>query len=659
MGIVPACLPFCLCAAVALETNVGLKLCCLHLSWIYCRYRPERLIIMLPHYLPLVGASLIALAAAQDTVSLAITAKPTAGASKIISPSFAGFGIESSNLYSFTGGSSENQLTKNLLANLANYTGTPPHLRIGGNTQDYFIYDQSQNDYTCERNPNPVGQGNYPADMYIIGPRYFEVINRFPSNTPITFGLNLAYEESDYIDQITAMATEAVRGLDKVNLVSFEIGNEPDLYLQNGFRTGSWGGQVYTQEWLDRASAVWQQVLKPNGLPSNFFEPGTTASTIGTSFMIQDLDQYGITVQANDSSNPYIASWNQHDYYYYIGVSTYPLTQYAFMTLSTTNDQFAAWVTQIQQAFDTPYPYALREMGVVGPIGMDDITNVFGAALWTLNFLLYAATLNISSVQLHMTDNSNASAWQPIEYYGNQPFVRPNYYGIAAFDLAIGPSCQAQVGGYILNDPPGNYGGRIAAYSIYQDGTLATIVLINSNPANVSETNKPTLTFDLSLPTQFAGQDLYLAYLTNDGADAKHGTTFAGVSYEENGDGTPTRVNDTVVSVKIGNDGSVAVPVRDTQAVVANIGSPLAQRSPNASACSALASSTPDAKPATSAVGTSTAFSTSSSSTHTSAASRTGSSARASSTNGVAGLSTMIFGTMASAFLSGVYLLLI
>ena len=103
---------------------------------------------MLPLYLPLVGASLITLAAAQDTVSLAITAKPTAGASKIISPSFAGFGIESSNLYSFTGGSSENQLTKNLLANLANYTGTPPHLRIGGNTQDYFIYDQSQNEFT-------------------------------------------------------------------------------------------------------------------------------------------------------------------------------------------------------------------------------------------------------------------------------------------------------------------------------------------------------------------------------------------------------------------------------------------------------------------------------------------------------------------------------
>jgi len=254
-----------------------------------------------------------------------------------------------------------------------------------------------------------------------------------------------------------------------------------------------------------------------------------------------------------------------------------------------------------------------------------------------------------------MTDNSNASAWQPIEYYGNQPYVRPNYYGFVAFDQVIGPTCQAQVGGYIIQDPPGSYGGRIAAYSIYQDGTLASIVLINSNPANVSETDKPTLTFDLSLPTQFAGQDLYLAYLTNDGADAKHGTTFDGVSYEQSGDGTPTRVNNTVAKVTIGNDGSVGVPVRDTQAVIANIGAPVGQRSPNASACAALVSTVPDAKPVTSAVGTSTAYSTSSS--HTNAASRTGSSARASSTNGVAGLPSVICGTLASALLSGLYLL--
>ncbi|KAL2439013.1 hypothetical protein ABEF95_015475 [Exophiala dermatitidis] len=609
--------------------------------------------------LPLVGACFIAfqVATAQNTVSLAITAQPTSGASGIISPSFAGFGIESSNLFSFTGGSKQNELTQNLLANLANYTGTPPHLRIGGNTQDYFVYNASQDDYACEKNPHSVGQGVYASDSRVIGPRFFEVINRFPSNTPITFGLNLAYEEDDYIDQITTMASQAVERLNDVNLVSFEIGNEPDLYLQNGFRTGSWGGQAYTQQWLDRASAVWQQVLKPKGLPSNFFEPGATASTIGTTFQIQDLDSSGITVKANGSSNSYVASWNQHDYYYYVGVSTYPLTQYHFMTLSTTNDQFAAWEEQITQAENTGYPYALREMGVVGPIGMEDMTDVFGAALWSLNFLFYAASLNISSVQMHMTDNSNASAWQPIEYYGNQPFVRPNYYAFAAFDQTIGPTCQAQVGGYVLHNMSDPYGGRIAAYSVYQDSKLSSVVLINANPVNVSESDKPSLTFELTLPTEFAGKDLYLAYLTNDGADAKHGTTWNGISYEKSGDGTPTRVNDTVEAITIGHGGLVNVTVRDSQAVIANIGTPVGQQDPNHSACQALASKTPDSKPVSTPVGTSTA--NSASSTHTNAATRTVSSAKSSNTNGVSSLPAMFLGSLISATLTGIYVLLL
>jgi hypothetical protein len=623
--------------------------------------------------LPLVGALLSTLAVAQNTVSLAITAQPTSGASGIISPSFAGFGIESSNLYSFTGGAQENELTANLLANLANYTGTPPHLRIGGNTQDYFIYQDSQDEYEWVSNPNPTGQGAFASDSMIIGPRYFEVLNRFPSNTPITFGLNLAYEDSDYIDQITLMATQAVQRLTDVNLVGFEIGNEPDLYLQNGFRTGSWGGQVYTQEWLDRADAIYEQVLKPNNLPSNFFEPGATASTIGTSFMIDDLDSFGITVKANGSTKPYISTWNQHDYYYYIGVSPGPITAYSFMTLSSTNSQFAAWVTQIQQAQATPYPYALREMGVVGPIGLADVTDIFGAALWSLNFFLYAATLNISSVQMHMTDNSNASAWQPIEYYGNQPFVRPNYYAFAAFNQLIGPTCEAQIGGYIVPNPPRAYDGRIATYSVYQSGTLASIVLINSNPANVSMANKPSLTWDLSLPTQFAGQDLYLHYLTNDGADAKHGTTWNGVSYEESGDGTPTLVNDTVSTVRIGNDGSVSVVVRDSQAVIANIGSPVGQLSANPSACSALAAATPDARPVTTPVATSQPAPTSTSgsasggssssgdgSAQANSATSTRSSTTASATSGgVFRLSTMILTMLVTAFSSGLYLLCI
>src|SRR5947209_973499 len=122
---------------------------------------------------------------------------PPVGSSQVIGPSYAGFGIEPSNLYSYTGGSVTNALSVNLLNNLANYTGAPPHLRIGGNTDDYMIYVSSHDSYDVSPNPNPVGQGNYPTDNLIFGPRYFEVLDRFPKGTPITFGLNLAYSETD------------------------------------------------------------------------------------------------------------------------------------------------------------------------------------------------------------------------------------------------------------------------------------------------------------------------------------------------------------------------------------------------------------------------------------------------------------------------------
>lgn len=495
---------------------------------------------------------------------------PPVGASQVIGPSYAGFGIEPSNLFSYTGGSDPNVLSLNLLNNLANYTGAPPHLRIGGNTQDYMIYVSTHDSYDIGENPDAVGKGNFPSDHMIIGPRYFEVLDRLPKGSPVTFGLNLAYTEPDCIDRIVASAEAARTGLKNVNLVSFEIGNEPDLYLQNGFRIGQWDGQVYTGQWLERADAVYRQVLEPNGIPINFFEPGCTASTIGTNFKISDLVSFGIA-ETNGSADSFISSWNQHDYYYYLGVSTYPLTMEYFTDFSTTISQFREWTLQVQEAFDTGLPYVLREMGVVGPIGFAGITDTFAASLWTLNFFLYAAGLNISSVQMHMTENSNASAWQPVPFYGNEPFIRPNYYGYAAMAQLIGRGCSTQVIGLPIETFPSGYQDRIGVYTTYQEGKLAAMVFVNSVVANAS-TEKNSLTIDISLP-DFAGQTLYLSYLTADGADSTQGTTWNGISYDVSGDGSPTIVSSNSETITIGDDGRASVQVRDSQAVVANIGS--------------------------------------------------------------------------------------
>ena len=141
-----------------------------------------------------------------------------------ISPSFAGLGIEFSNLFSFTGAEVANNLSINLLTTLANYTGVPPHFRIGGNSQDTSVWDPTFLNFSLRTNVNPSGGGLISSNLFTFGPRFFEALNRFPQNTPITFGLNMGYDEPDYLQSIVAEAEAARSGLSGVNLVSFEIG---------------------------------------------------------------------------------------------------------------------------------------------------------------------------------------------------------------------------------------------------------------------------------------------------------------------------------------------------------------------------------------------------------------------------------------------------
>ncbi len=94
--------------------------------------------------LSLLNLSLATVASAQSA-SLSPAAQPAQapGISQVLSPSFAGLSLEPSNLYSFTGASSNNNLTSNLLNTLIQYSGAPPTFRIGSNTGDYMIYDES------------------------------------------------------------------------------------------------------------------------------------------------------------------------------------------------------------------------------------------------------------------------------------------------------------------------------------------------------------------------------------------------------------------------------------------------------------------------------------------------------------------------------------
>lgn len=518
----------------------------------------------------LFSASCFSVAQAAISLTPAASAPQASGISQVLGPSYAGLGIEPSNLFSFTGGDSPNQLSINLLQHLTNYSGAPPHLRLGGNTGDYMVWDASHTAYNLGKNPNQQETGPSPADASVFGPGYLEALERFPTGMPVTFQLNMAYDQSDYLDRIDEAAAAVVDGLNNTKLYSFEIGNEPDLYLQswNEQRNGTWNGQVYTQQWLARAESVCQNVLQSRKMNCTFFEAAQTASTISTTFTLKDLVSNGINAEQNGST--YLSSWNQHDYFYFVDVSTYDLTLNIMMNFDNTENQFKYWASEISYALTTGIPYNLREMANVGPTGLANISNTFGAALWFLNFYCYAATLNISSVEMHMTDNSYASPWQPIFINEKNPNVRPSYYALAAMTQLIGSG-----NGTTRLASLATQNSFVRAYAAYANDDFASMVIINAQQVNSTAANKGSIDFTLSLP-QYSGQTLYLSYLSASGAEVINNVTWNGISYEGDSLGTASQVEDqSGQNVSIDNNGGATITVRDSQAVIAHLGARL------------------------------------------------------------------------------------
>lgn len=508
--------------------------------------------------------------------------------SPVLSPAYAGMGIEPTNLFSFTGTDTVNLMTYNLLMNLANYTGVPPHLRIGGNSGDNILYS-SETQYAGFQiydNPSPSGSGSPATDAYIIGSGYFAALEMLPTGTPITYGLNMAYSGSDYLTQIVNQANAPLQLLKNVSVVGFEVGNEPDLYVQTGYRNKGWSVDDFGTEWANRVVSIYQNVLQPKGMTSAFFEPPATATTAtnnGKPYRISNLVKTGVATD----NGIYVAGWNQHDYYYYVNVSTYKLTLNHLMDLSNTVQQFTEWAGQAEQAEVTGKPYYLREMGAVGPTGLQGITDVFGNTLWTFNFFLYAATLQISSVQMHMTANSWSSPWIPVPFADQQVRVRSSYYAWAAVDQIIGQKCTTRVASMPLSNVPSAYENHVVGYTAYDNDNLRAIIMINTQITSSSQ-DASSMDFELTVP-DLAGQTLFLSTLTADSTDATTGTTWNGISYEQKPNGAPSTVDSSSHTVKVGSDGTVTIPVRDSQAVVAVPGFQLgSEKDVDTSACASL-----------------------------------------------------------------------
>ncbi|EKG14908.1 hypothetical protein MPH_07948, partial [Macrophomina phaseolina MS6] len=196
----------------------------------------------------------------KSKVSTALTLDPAPGnsAGPVLPEAFVSYAFEFSSFPDFAGNSTSgpNLFSDNLLNNIGNITGTKPYIRVGGNTQDYAVYDPTL-PVSLIGIIDPQRQPNYPTNV-TVGPSFFESYTTWPGCRYV-HGFNLARSNGTYGDvDLLGPVEPACRALSNDNLLYWEIGNEVDVYAQGRFavRAPGWDEAGFTHEWLNASRRV-------------------------------------------------------------------------------------------------------------------------------------------------------------------------------------------------------------------------------------------------------------------------------------------------------------------------------------------------------------------------------------------------------------------
>ncbi|ROT39527.1 beta-glucuronidase [Sodiomyces alkalinus F11] len=561
-------------------------------------YVPDRLVAVLYAYLPtrttLETTRNLLLAAA----SLAPSPEgpylaPGPGSAHAVLDAFMSYSIEFVFWPDFAGNCSHpNTFSDNLLQNLGNLQGVRPYVRVGGNTQDYALYNESL--FTAVHGIYDYNRSrDYPTTVQ-IGPSFFESYSTF-NDTKFTHGFNLALGAIRPEGWQTLIDTVplACRAIGQDNLDRWEYGNEPDLYsvsAQGPVRPLTWNAETYVAQWLNGTRRIREalEAACPAMLDDNLYSYAAPSNG-GVYNPLQAEDQWA----AGLNSDGNVGTFSTHNYI--SGAETPGVTlQETLMNHHTTTHSVDAHVRtyrDIVRRFGDVPPHILGEHNSLYHQGKPGLSNSFGAALWGVDFNLYAASVGIKRVHMHMGTDYRYTSWQPINtettvagtkppYYGNiavAAMLSPIHPSLAASDLpsSLLPSRRPKVSMAHIPLPT----RRAAAYAAYLDDAFARLMVINLQAYNstVNGTGtvpdpdapeRPVFRYTFEVPLQRGEARVQRLYAN--GSDAVSGIAWDGWSYNlELDEGRPVRLRNVTVGEKLPvRDGVVEVDVQASQAVL-------------------------------------------------------------------------------------------
>ncbi|CCC05997.1 unnamed protein product [Sordaria macrospora k-hell] len=472
---------------------------------------------------------------------------------------YVSYSIEFSSFPEFAGNNSRpNTFSENLLGNLGKIIGTKPYIRVGGNTQDYALYNASL-PYGLNGTIDPKRSSDYPTTIF-IGPSFFESYNTF-KNTKFIHGFNLGLGGNRTSGWQTLLDTVplACKALGGGKLFAWTYGNEPDLFstsAQGPVRPPSWNEAEFVDQWLNGTRKI-QELLEKNcpDLAKNGTYEYIAPSFAGVGNKLKAPKAWGEGL--NEDKN--IKLFATHNY---ISGATSPgvTLQGTLMNHSMTKASVDAHIVEYDKlrrsSLARPTRYTTKaDRGSQTP---------FGAALWGVDFNLYSASVGFKRVHMHMGTNYRYASWQPIAttkatigtkapYYGNiavASFLAPPLPSSPAYSSS---SSQATVKHLPIPSTP-----FLSAYAAYHSTTLSRLIFLNMNSYNTTASGeglvplpptslvpRPSVTFNFTLPAAYfkGKKEVVVKRLMANGSDAITGITWDAWSYNwELDEGKPVRL---------------------------------------------------------------------------------------------------------------------
>ncbi|KAG6844289.1 hypothetical protein H0H87_008158 [Tephrocybe sp. NHM501043] len=391
-----------------------------------------------------------------------------------VSPSLISFSIEQDRWTDWAGSTSRNQFFFNVLDNLGKLTGAPPRVRIGANSEDHTKFNAAISVGLLFPPKLEATQLVFPAITTIVpypeatnitvGNQFYQATQFLPANTHVTWGLNFgqfnlttAFLEAKSI--LKAFSSSAIKNAG-ITLDAIEIGNEADLYRNNGARSRTYNITQYVKEWTAFATNISTTMGISSSSSTKFWGAAFAGSSHSSStggFSPQSAFSEGLLKSAPGAS---ISTISQHHYSGSFCSGSEGLLQ-DLMTKSTIRGNLSSFAPDITATRSQGLDYVFGE------------TNSYSCHV--------GQSIQPAILTRSILDGSNLATPLP-------PHVQPSYYGAIVAAEAIGTRGNTRVVELSINN------AQVSGYGFYEGTRLVRAVFINSQAFLLSTTgNRPSM----------------------------------------------------------------------------------------------------------------------------------------------------------------------